>query len=111
MSSDLRPPPSQPGNSPAEERWDNEGGHITDAVRRSALPRSRMSPECRALTDQVRTMSLRLSDDFVNARLGKRLNLYQHRSRVLRQLKERLRIASLIPAPARIPSRAGRSSH
>lgn len=46
--------------------------------------------EADALEAALADMTATFSDDFANARVGKRHNTYEHRSRVLRQMAGRL---------------------
>lgn len=46
--------------------------------------------EADALEAALADMTATFSDDFANARVGKRHNTYEHRSRVLRQMTGRL---------------------
>jgi hypothetical protein len=87
----------------AEESWDNEGGNASRSEPGSPLlPKvsQALSIEIARLTEQVRTMTLRLNDDFVSALIGTRHKTYEHRSRVLRQLNAQLSGMRLIPAVA-----------
>ena len=53
------------------------------------------------LDDQVRRMSGTLRCDFANGRIGERHNMFEHRSRLLRQLparRDRMAHATVVPA-------------
>jgi len=77
--------------SAAEERWENEGGHLTgEAASRQGPTYGPPPGEIEDLATQVRVMGETLSSDYANGRVGKRYNTYAHRSRVLRQLAARL---------------------
>jgi chemotaxis protein histidine kinase CheA len=89
--------------SAAEESWDNEGGcAFVTAATRLLTPdsRARAFTELNDLTAQLRAMTQRLNDDFVNARIGVRHQTYEHRSRMVRQLKGRLDMALLAATAA-----------
>lgn len=64
--------------------WINEGGHVTDL----AGPESMSQQE--ALREMVRLVGKTLLTDFTNGFVGEHHNTFQHRSRVLRQLSNRL---------------------
>lgn len=81
---------SPPDSTPAQESWENEGGHLLGkgGEGESQLPAvtAFACDETERLTADVHLMKRALLSDFANGRIGSRYNTYEHRSRVLRQL-------------------------
>lgn len=70
----------------AVENWENEGGYFPEFARlrnTSAL----VIAELDQLAAEIDQLTKALASDFANGRVGKRYSTYQHRSRVIRQLK------------------------
>lgn len=89
--------------SAAEQSWDNEGGCAFVTTATKLVPaniRPHVSTEIYDLTTQLQAMTERLNEDFSNARVGARHQTYEHRSRMVRQLKGRLDKALLTAAAA-----------
>lgn len=78
----------------AEHIWEDEGGCHIDPARMMYRCGSVDAPivVVSRLAQQVAAMSDQLTTDFVNAKFGTRLKTLAQRSRVLRQLKARLKI-------------------
>ncbi len=73
----------------AVERWENEGGKV------SAPPiffagNPLRTGERVLLTDRVARTNATFAADFADGRMGTRHNTFQHRARVLRQMRTRL---------------------
>lgn len=77
----------------AVDRWEDEGGLVPGTVPvRSQQPSigSSTSDEAEALVSQIGLVAQTLASDFSEGRVGRYFNTFQHRSRVLRQMRARL---------------------
>jgi hypothetical protein len=77
----------------AVDRWENEGGFVCGTVPARPLQAKNSSSttdEVDALDSQVSRVARALASDYSEGRTGIRYNTFQHRSRVLRQMRARL---------------------
>lgn len=77
---------SQAERQSAVENWENEGGYFPEfAPLRNTSALVIAEPD--QLAAEIDQLTKALASDFANGRVGKRYSTYQHRSRVIRQLK------------------------
>ena len=81
------------GQSSAEDSWANEGGCFFESASSPSPGPTRsqsMFTEWDGLAKRMHEMAGNLSSDFAHGRIGTRHHIFEHRSRVLRQLTDRV---------------------
>ena len=79
--------PSTQGDREALDNWLNEGGRLSTSAGAGTKDLPAVPSEAEALRD----MGALFISDFSSGRVGEHHNTFQHRSRILRQLKAKLR--------------------
>ena len=82
--------PSTQGDRESLDNWLNEGGRLST----SAGAGMKDLPALPSEADALRDMGALFISDFASGRVGQHHNTFQHRSRILRQLKAKLRVTS-----------------